>query len=67
MKYYRVKKEYHDKKVNCISLVQNELLTAHEKNFYRVPDCCVEEVEVKKTETYFCFGARFSKDCGYSD
>ena len=67
MKYYRVKKEYHDKIVKGVYLVKNELFTEREKNLYRVMDYCVEEVEVKKTETYFCFGARFSKDCGYID
>ena len=67
MKYYRVKKSCHDIKVKGINLVQNELLTIHEKKTHQVPDECVDEVEVKKTDTYFFFGARFSKNCGYSD
>ena len=67
MKYYRVKKECHDRKVKGINLVKNELFTEREKNLYQVPDDCVCEVMVKKMDTYFCFGARFSKNCGYID
>lgn len=67
MKYYRVKKSCQDIKVKDIYLVRNELFTEREKNLHQVPDECVDAVEVKKTNTYFCFGARFSNNCGYSD
>ena len=50
MKYYRVKKECHDKKVKGIYLVKNELFTEREKNLYQVPDNCICEVVVKKTD-----------------
>ena len=69
MKYYKVKPEYDNKtryKWNSRRqgapagiLVGNELYTPAE--FKRLANCPAwfEEVEIKKTETYICFGARF--------
>lgn len=61
MLYYRVKKEYDQhKRDDGDILVQNELYTPKEKERYNIPDKCLEIVEVKKTDIYWFFGARFS-------
>ena len=61
MLYYRVKKEYDQhKRSDGNILVQNELYTPKEKEKYNIPDKCLETVEVKKTDIYWFFGARFS-------
>ena len=61
MLYYRVRKEYDQHKRNDGDiLVQNELYTPKEKERYNIPDKCLEIVEVKKTDIYWFFGARFS-------
>ena len=69
MKYYRVKPEHDNKKrykwnnhmqaVPAGILVENELYTATECKKLAIPPTWFEEVEIKKTETYICFGARF--------
>lgn len=61
MRYYKVKKDYdqHGRKDGSI-LVKNELYTETEKARYGIPDKAVDAVEIKKSETYWCFGARFA-------
>lgn len=44
---------------NGYYLIANELLTIKEAEKRNVPQLCVDPVNVKKTEVYFCFGARF--------
>lgn len=70
MKYYKVKPEYDQKRVNpnvadANILVANELFTEKERSKMPfVPDECFEEVLVKKTSTYIFFGARFESKPG---
>lgn len=75
MKYYQVKPKYDGKPLykkrgdrgystvcrvpNGYNLIANELLTEKEVEKLNVPQMCVDPVNVKKTEVYFCFGARF--------
>lgn len=75
MKYYQVKPEFDGKPLykkrgdrgystvyrvpNGYNLIANELLTEKEVEKLNVPQMCVDSVNVKKTEVYFCFGARF--------
>ncbi len=75
MKYYQVKPEYDGKTLyrkrgdrgyssvyrvpNCYSLIANELLTEKQVEEMNVPQVCVDPVNVKKSQVYFCFGARF--------
>ena len=42
-------------------LVANELYTQKEVNKYKIPLAYIFEVDIKPKETYFFFGARFSK------
>ena len=61
MKYYKVKPEADQKKRNDGSIyVGNELLTDAEMKRYNVPEQYVCPVEIKKTQTYWFFGARFA-------
>lgn len=68
MTYYRVKPEYDNKTryvwrrgqgVPDSILVANELYT--KKEFEKIANYhgYFEKVEIKKTNTYFCFGCRF--------
>lgn len=75
MKYYQVKPEFDGKQLykkqgqrgyssvykipNGYNLIANELLTEKEVEKLNVPQVCVDPVNVKKSEVYFCFGARF--------
>lgn len=75
MKYYQVKPEFDGKQLykkqgqrgysnickipNGYNLIANELLTEKEVEKLNVPQMCVDPVNVKKSEVYFCFGARF--------
>lgn len=75
MKYYRVKPEFDGKTLykkqrqrgysstykvpNGYNLIANELLTEKEVEKLNVPQVCIDPVDVKKSEVYFCFGARF--------
>ena len=75
MKYYRVKPEFDGKTLykkqrqrgysstykvpNGYNLIANELLTEKEVEKLNVPQICVDPVNLKKSEVYFCFGARF--------
>ena len=62
MKYYRAKKNYTNK---IDEIIKNELITEEEmknlfyKNFNKN---LFEIVEIKKTDTYIFFGARFEID-----
>ena len=60
MKYYKIKKEYDNKKRSDGSiLIANELYTEKEKEKYNIPTLCCEVVEVSKKKVYWFFGARF--------
>lgn len=75
MTYYQVKTEFDGKKLykkcgerglsnvrkipNGYNLIANELLTEKEVEKLNVPQICVDPVNLKKSEVYFCFGARF--------
>lgn len=63
MKYYKVKPEADNKynKDRTHFFVGGELLTEKEKEKYCCPDAFVDPVEIKKTETYWFFGARFAQ------
>ena len=74
MKYYRVKPEYDGKQLykrehksgakipNDYSLIAHELLTEKEAEKLNVPQTCVDPVNVKKSQVYICFGARFEME-----
>jgi hypothetical protein len=70
MLYYRVKPEYDNKprykKNSRGKLVMDSILVANElytlKEFEKLERVCLdwfEKVNIKKTDTYFFFGARF--------
>ena len=72
MLYFKVKPEYDNKyyteshitpkgrtKVRSRFLVGDELYTETEVVKKKVPQKCVDMVNVKKTDTYWCFGCRF--------
>lgn len=71
MMYLKVKPEYdakpimkYDPRKKCygptlFALVANELFTKREAERYNIPEKCLKTVQVKKTRTYFSFGARF--------
>lgn len=61
MKYYRAKGEFHDYFTGWTT-VDGELLTEKERNtrFRYLYDSCFSVEEIKKTETYMFFGARFA-------
>ena len=44
------------------TLIRNELYTERELKKFNVPSKYVREVNIPKTETYWCFGARFARD-----
>lgn len=73
MLYYKVKPEYDNKQRTKWSKqkrryipdsiwIANELYTPSEIKTYYVPDDLTEKVYIKKTDTYYFFGARFAKD-----
>ena len=74
MKYYRVKPEYDGKQLykrghksgvkisNGYSLIAHELLTEKEAEKLNVPQTCVDPVNVKKSQVFICFGARFEME-----
>lgn len=75
MTYYQVKPEFDGKTLfkkqgqrgyssvyrvpNGYNLIANELLTGKEVEKLNIPQKCVDPVNVKKSQVYFCFGARF--------
>lgn len=76
MLYYRVKIPDKVYRFNgYLQTVRNELYTPSEVAHYAKPDkfgCklrleWLEPVQVSKANTYFMFGARFSKDKGWRD
>lgn len=70
MLYYKVPAKFDQKQCykansskripNGYYLVANELLTAKECERMNAPIDLLEPVTIKKTLTYFCFGARFA-------
>ena len=61
MLYYRGKPEKDQSARSDGSiLVGRELYTTREKEKYKIPLPCVDPVHVKKTETFWFFGARFA-------
>lgn len=62
MKYYRVKEEADQIRHKKIRLyVKGELFTENEVSKYNLNKQYLEAVEVSKKDTYWLFGARFSK------
>ena len=75
MLYYRVKPDMDNRPLykyvghtNRVKqdgiLIANELYTPAERKQIANADKFFERVEIKKTETYWFFGARFSNDTG---
>lgn len=63
MKYYKIKKEYDNKKrIDGNILVQDELYTEKEKEHFHIPEEFCEVVEVSKRKIYWVFGARFGEE-----
>lgn len=76
MIFYRVKQEYDNTpqtkskrwlRIHCDIWIGNELYTGceldrMEKRGIMIPEQIFEKVEIKKTETYFFFGARFEME-----
>lgn len=67
MLYYRARTDSYDT-VTKNYLVRNELLTESErkKKFPTRPDFLFKEIELPKTQTYWCFGARFQNGTSVS-
>ncbi len=64
MTYYRVRKEFDQKRKNsrnCDILVANELYTENERRQLGFTDEAFEKIEIPKNQTYWFFGARFQK------
>lgn len=67
MKYYKVNKEGANKyisnskkrKAYPIYLIENELFTQKEKDYYTIPDKFLKEKEISKNKVFWNFGARF--------
>ncbi len=61
MLYYRVKKEYDQKRRRDGSiLIANELYTPNELKKYNINPNYTESVNIKRTDIYFMFGAHFA-------
>jgi len=65
MKYYQVKAEYDQKRKypntsNFDILIGEELYTEDELLNFNVDKSYFNELELKPTDTFYCFGARFS-------
>lgn len=60
MLFYKAKKECYDYFTGN-TLIENELLTARERNtkFRYISDSCFDLVEISKRGTYKIFGIRF--------
>lgn len=67
MTYYRVRKEFDQKRKhpmnprNCDFLIAHELYTESERKQLKITDEAFERIEIPKTQTYWFFGARFQK------
>lgn len=60
MLYYKVKSEYDQRQRRDGSiLIENELYTPREKEYFAISDQAVDPVQVSKRSVYFSFGARF--------
>ena len=67
MKYYEVKatKDNHNVYFNGIrqlTLIGSELFTENEMKMYHIPFDCVNPIQVRKTNTFISFGARFENN-----
>lgn len=63
MKYYRVRKEFDNKrKGNNDIYIGNELYTIQEAKKQKLNTNYMEMVEISKNKTYFSFGARFAME-----
>ena len=61
MVYYRIKKEFDQKRRNDGQIyIANELYTAHEKSRFHIPEEYLEAVNISRKKIYFAFGARFA-------
>jgi len=61
MTYYQVKPEYDQRRTTPTHfLIENELYTEKEAQRFRVPVKCVTRREIKRTATYWFFGARYA-------
>ena len=67
MRYFMVKASkdnfnvYHQGR-HQITLIGSELFTEGEMKMYHIPFDCVNPVQVKKTNTFISFGARFENN-----
>ncbi len=60
MTYYRVRKEFDQKKLPKFDfLIANELYTARERKKLPISDEAFEKINIPKNKTYWFFGARF--------
>ena len=61
MVYYRIKKEFDQKRRKDGQIyIANELYTAHEKSRLHIPEEYLEAVNIGRKKIYFAFGARFA-------
>lgn len=61
MLYYRIKKEFDQKKRKDGQIyIANELYTENEKSRFNIPEKYIESVNISRKKTHFAFGARFS-------
>ena len=66
MIYYQVLPQYDNKaRKDGSILVGNELYTKKEMQRFSIPESYVQEKEVKKSNVYFFFGARFESVDAY--
>ena len=67
MRYHRVKPEYDGKRRNASRpnsdvLIANELYTDAEMKIFGISHEAVELIKIRKSDTYWSFGARFGKE-----
>lgn len=61
MVYYRIKKEFDQKRRKDGQIyIAHELYTAHEKSRLHIPEEYLETVNISRKKVYFAFGARFT-------
>lgn len=58
MVYYEVKQTYDNRCINGYMLIGGELYTRKELKRLAIPEEYTKEIQIKKTDTYFFFGAR---------
>jgi hypothetical protein len=72
MKYYQVKRQYDQKRKypytsNFDILIADELYTEDELLNFNVDKSCFNELELNHTDTFYCFGARFTHKVRFSE